>query len=57
MISIAICDDESKEIDRVRDLLTRYMHEHKQYEIKIYSFFAPLVVLVYNYGHEKLNSI
>lgn len=51
MISIAICDDESKEIDRVRDLLTRYMHEHKQYEIKIYSFFAPLELLSYVAEH------
>lgn len=51
MIRIAICDDESKEIDCVRDLLTIYMHEHIQYEIKIYSFSAPLELLSYVAEH------
>jgi len=47
MISIAICDDESKELNRAESLLLRYMDKNKQYEIKISSFSAPLELLLY----------
>lgn len=47
MINIAICDDESQEREFAHSLLTRYTNEHPQYEIKIYSFSAPLELLSY----------
>jgi len=51
MISIAICDDETQELDHAESLLTRYMNENKQYEIKIHSFSAPLELLSYIEEH------
>jgi len=47
MICIAICDDESQELNHVKGLLARYMHENEKYEIKIYSFSSPLEMLVH----------
>ena len=51
MISIAICDDESQELERAHSLLTGYMQEHPQYEITIHSFSAPLELLSYVTKH------
>lgn len=45
MIRIAICDDEPLEINRAENILMRYALEHPQYQIKIYSFVAPLELL------------
>lgn len=47
MISIAICDDESQELERVHSFLTKYIQKHSQYEITIHSFSAPLELLSY----------
>ena len=47
MISIAICDDESQELQRAQSLLTGYMHKNPQYEIVIHTFSAPLELLSY----------
>lgn len=51
MISIAICDDESLELERAHSFLTRYIQEHPQYEITIVSFSAPLELLCYVKEH------
>jgi len=51
MISIAICDDELQELAHTREMLTKYIQEHLQYEIKIYSFSAPLELLSYVMEH------
>lgn len=51
MISIAICDDESQEIDRVHSFLNRYIKIHPQYEITIHSFSSPLELLSYVAEH------
>jgi len=51
MISIAICDDEYREIQRAHSFLTRYMQKHPQYEITIHSFSAPLELLSYVAEH------
>ncbi len=45
MISIAICDDESQELEWAHSLLTKYIQTHPQYEITIASFFAPLELI------------
>jgi len=47
MISIAICDDESQQLERAKSLLKQYAIEHSQYEIKIQSFSAPLELLTF----------
>ncbi len=47
MIHIAICDDESHEIDRVNGLLKKFTYEHPQYQIITYTFSAPLELLTY----------
>lgn len=57
MISIAICDDESHQLERAKNLLNKYAFEHPQYEIKIHSFSAPLELLSYvseNGGYDVL---
>ena len=51
MISIAICDDESHELERAHSFLTKYIQEHPQYEITIHSFSAPLELLSYVVEH------
>lgn len=51
MINIAICDDESEELERVHDFLTRYIKEHKEYEIRIVTFSAPLELISYVVAH------
>jgi len=45
MISIAICDDESQQLERANTLLKQYAFEHSQYDIKMHSFTAPLELL------------
>lgn len=45
MIRIAICDDEKIEIERTRDLLSKYMMMHPQYDISCHEFRAPLELL------------
>lgn len=45
MIKIAVCDDESQELERVHSYLERYIHEHQQYEITIVTFSAPFDLL------------
>ena len=45
MISIAICDDESQQLERANSLLKQYASKHPQHEIKISSFSAPLELL------------
>ncbi len=45
MISIAICDDELKELERARGFLEKYIEKHPKYEIRIVSFSAPLELL------------
>lgn len=47
MIKIAICDDETQELARAHGLLTKYIAERPQYEIKISTFTAPLELLTY----------
>ena len=47
MINIAICDDEPKELEKAKSLLTSYKQEHPQYEISITCFSAPLELLTY----------
>jgi len=47
MIRIAVCDDESLELERARNLLKQYENDHLQYEIKTYHFNAPLELLTY----------
>ncbi len=47
MIKIAICDDESPELERADGLLKKYANEHLQYELKTYHFTAPLELLTY----------
>lgn len=47
MISIAICDDESQELERAKIFLKRYIQENPQYEITIVAFSAPLELLSY----------
>lgn len=51
MISIAICDDESQELERAHSFITRYIQEHPQYEIIIHSFSASLEMLSYVEEH------
>lgn len=51
MVNIALCDDELKELDYAHNLLKQYMYEHPEYEIKIYSFSAPLELLSYVEEH------
>jgi len=51
MISIAICDDESQELERALSILTKYIQEHPQYEIIVRSFSAPLELLSYVAEH------
>lgn len=51
MVNIALCDDELKELDYAHNLLKQYMYEHLEYEIKIYSFSAPLELLSYVEEH------
>lgn len=51
MINIALCDDELKELDYAHNLLKQYMYEHPDYEIKIFSFSAPLELLSYVEEH------
>ncbi len=45
MIELAICDDESQEIERTRGMILQYIKAHPQYEIKIHTFSAPLELL------------
>ncbi len=45
MIELAICDDESQEIERTKGLLLQYIKEHPQYEIKIHTFSASFELL------------
>lgn len=47
MISIAICDDETKELERANSLLKKYDNEHLSYEIKTYLFSTPFELLTY----------
>ncbi|MEA4954372.1 MAG: LytTR family DNA-binding domain-containing protein [Pseudoflavonifractor sp.] len=47
MLRIAVCDDMPDELKRAESLLKKYACEHPQYEIKIYSFSAPLELLTY----------
>ena len=47
MINIAICDDEPKELEKAKSLLTSYKQEHPQYEISITYFSAPLELFTY----------
>jgi len=47
MFTIAICDDEAREIDRSNNLLTQYGSEHPEYQISTYSFRTPLDLLAY----------
>ena len=51
MIRIAICDDQSKELERAHSFLARYTQKNPQYEIKIVSFSAPLELLCYVEEH------
>lgn len=47
MINIAICDDEVQELMNTQNLLTKYIVDHPEYEIKSYSFMAPLELLAH----------
>lgn len=47
MINIAICDDKFEEREFIRGLLTLYADSHKEYEIEVYEFSAPLELLTY----------
>lgn len=45
MIRIAICDDQSQELERAQGFLARYMQKNPEYQISIHSFSAPLELL------------
>jgi DNA-binding LytR/AlgR family response regulator len=45
MINIAICDDESQELDLANGLLKQYTFEHPQYQINTTSFSSTLELL------------
>ena len=45
MIELAICDDESQEIERTRGMILQYIKAHPQYGIKIHTFSVPLELL------------
>jgi Response regulator of the LytR/AlgR family len=47
MISIAVCDDEPKELMLAEILLKQYADDHLQYEINTYYFNSPLELLTY----------
>ncbi|PKM68617.1 MAG: hypothetical protein CVU95_03170 [Firmicutes bacterium HGW-Firmicutes-2] len=47
MIRLAICDDELQELERTHSYITKYIQEHSQYELTIYTFSAPLELLSY----------
>lgn len=47
MTRLAICDDESLELERAQCFITKYMQEHPQYELTIHTFSAPLELLSY----------
>lgn len=47
MINIAICDDESRELDRAIGLIKKYTNEHPQHHLATYSFATPLELLEY----------
>lgn len=47
MLHIAVCDDMPDELEQADNLLKKYACEHPQYEVKIYSFSAPLELLTY----------
>ncbi len=51
MISIAICDDDSHEIERVSGLLIKYKNDNPHFDIKMHSFSAPLELLSYVEAH------
>ena len=55
MISIAICDDESQELERAHSVLTKYTQQHPQYGIAIFSFSAPLELLYYVEENNKFD--
>lgn len=45
MISIAICDDESQELERAQNFIRKYIQKNPQYEVTIHCFSAPLELL------------
>lgn len=47
MINIAICDDETQELERANSFLRKYMQENPQYQISIFLFSVPLELLSY----------
>lgn len=47
MINIAICDDESVEINHTNSLLKKYGQNHPQYQINTQLFSSPLDLLAY----------
>ena len=47
MISIAVCDDDTQELEKANGLLKKYVNQHLSYEIKIYSFSTPFDLLTY----------
>lgn len=57
MIDIAICDDESQEIERTNELLIKYSKEHPQYTINIHLFSAPTDLLDYVVSKGRLDVI
>lgn len=51
MINIAICDDNAQDIHCGEKMLTIYMQNHTQYEIRIHIFSNPLDLLSYIENH------
>lgn len=47
MINIAVCDDESLELDRTQGLLMQYKEEHPHYHILTTVFSSPVELLAY----------
>ncbi|GAB6110211.1 LytR/AlgR family response regulator transcription factor [Fusibacter bizertensis] len=47
MFKVAICDDETNEIECISRILVKYSDRHPEYNLKIYTFTAPVELLDY----------
>lgn len=55
MINIAICDDNTIELERAGSLLKQYAYEHPQYQINTVFFSAPFELIAYAETNKSLN--
>lgn len=47
MVKIALCDDDKKQLELMKDFFAKYKQEHPHIEISIASFVSPLELLTY----------